>query len=190
MIKNNYESKSKNKPVDDKFLEKKKSLLLENRNNASIQAFNNIQIKDMILLKGISNIFYLEKMNDKKIFLAYFNDFNGEQVYIKFEMKHIDKIIFVDNSVKINCFNPPIQDLHTLDVNDIVCIWSNNEKIKIKILEIILDEQNILNSTCIGIVMNKLKNNQRYNLLNNIFFRFENIYEIFHSNIQIMIKEK
>ena len=188
MIKNNYESKSKNKPVDDKFLEKKKSLLLENKNNASIRAFNNIQRKDIILLKDVSNIFFLEKIYDKNLFLAYFNDFNGTRVYIKLEKENIDKIIFVDNSIKINCFNPNKKDLQSLDVNDIVCIWSNNEKIIIKILETILDNKNILNSMCIGIVMNQLKNNQRYNLLNNVFFRFENIYEIFHSNIQITLK--
>ena len=75
-----------------------------------------------------------------------------------------------------------------MNVNDVVCIWSNNEKINIKILEIILDKQNFLKSICIGIVMNQLKNNQKYNLLNNIFFRFENIFEIFHANIQITLK--
>ena len=42
MIKNNYESQLKNIQIDDKFLEKKQSLLLENKNNASIRAFNNI----------------------------------------------------------------------------------------------------------------------------------------------------
>ena len=103
-------------------------------------------------------------------------------------LENIDKIIFIDNSIKINYFNPIIQDLNLLNVNDVVCIWSNNEKINIKILEIILDKQNILKSICIGIVMNQLKNNQKYNLLNNIFFRFENIYEIFHANIQIILK--
>ena len=40
MIKNNYESKSKKINVDDKFLEKKKSLLLENKNNASLDDFS------------------------------------------------------------------------------------------------------------------------------------------------------
>ena len=188
MIKNNYESHLKNIEVDDKFLEKKNALLLENKNNASIRAFNNIQRKDIILLKDVSNIFFLEKIYDKKLFLAYFNDFNGERVYIKLEKENIDKIIFVDNSLKINYFNHLLQDLHILNVKDVVCIWSNNEKINIKILEIILDKQNILKSICIGIVMNQLKNNQKYNLLNNIFFRFENIYEIFHANIEITLK--
>lgn len=188
MITNNYESQLKNKQVDDKFLEKKKSLLLENKNNASIRAFNNIQRKDIILLKDVSNIFFLEKIYDKNLFLAYFNDFNGTRVYFKFEKENIDKIIFVDNSAEINYFNPIIQDLSSLNINDVVCIWSNNEKINIKILEIILDKQNILKSICIGIVMNQLKNNQKYNLLNNIFFRFENIFEIFHANIQITLK--
>ena len=188
MIKNNYESQLKNIQIDDKFLEKKKSLLLENKNNASIRAFNNIQRKDIILLKDVSNIFFLEKIYDKKLFLAYFNDFNGERIYIKLEKENIDKIIFVDKSIKINYFNHLMQDLHILNVNDVICIWSNNEKINIKILEIILDNQNILNSICIGIVMNQLKNNQKYNLLNNIFFRFENIFEIFHANIQITVK--
>ena len=188
MIKNNYESQLKNIQIDDKFLEKKKSLLLENKNNASIRAFNNIQRKDIILLKDVSNIFFLEKIYDKKLFLAFFNDFNGERVYIKLEKENIDKIIFVDNSLKINYFNHLLRDLNLLNVNDVVCIWSNNEKINIKILEIILDKQNILNSICIGIVMNQLKNNQKYNLLNNIFFRFENIFEIFHANIQIILK--
>ena len=125
---------------------------------------------------------------DKNLFLAYFNDFNGERVYIKLEKENIDKIIFIDNSVKINYFNHLRQDLNLLNVNDVVGIWSNNEKINIKILEIILDKQNFLKSICIGIVMNQLKNNQKYNLLNNIFFRFENIYEIFHANIQIILK--
>ena len=188
MIKNNYESHLKNIEVDDKFLEKKNALLLENKNNASIRAFNNIQRKDIILLKDVSNIFFLEKIYDKKLFLAYFNDFNGERIYIKFEKEKIDKIIFVDNSLKINYFNHLMQDFNILNVNDVICIWSNNEKINIKILEIILDNQNILNSICIGIVMNQLKNNQKYNLLNNIFFRFENIFEIFHANIQITLK--
>ena len=188
MIKNNYESQLKNIQIDDKFLEKKQSLLLENKNNASIRAFNNIQRKDIILLKDLSNIFFLEKIYDKKLFLAYFNDFNGEKVYIKLEKENIDKIIFIDNSVKINYFNHLRQDLNLLNVNDVVGIWSNNEKINIKILEIILDKQNFLKSICIGIVMNQLKNNQKYNLLNNIFFRFENIYEIFHANIQIILK--
>ena len=188
MIKNNYESQLKNIQIDDKFLEKKKSLLLENKNNASIRAFNNIQRKDIILLKDVSNIFFLEKIYDKKLFLAFFNDFNGERIYIKLEKENIDKIIFVDNSLKINFFNHLLQDLNLLNINDVVCIWSNNEKINIKILEIILDNQNILNSICIGIVMNQLKNNQKYNLLNNIFFRFENIFEIFHANIQITLK--
>ena len=36
MITNNYESKSKKINVDDKFLEKKKSLLLENKNNKNV----------------------------------------------------------------------------------------------------------------------------------------------------------
>ena len=188
MITNNDLYQTKKINVNEPFLEKKKSLLLENKNNASIRAFNNIQRKDIILLKDLSNVFYLEKMYDKNLFLAYFNDFNGERIYLKFEKENIDKIIFVDNSIKINCFNPNKQDLQSLDVNDIVCIWSNNEKIIIKILETILDKQNILNSMCIGIVMNQLKNNQRYNLLNHVFFRFENIYEIFHSNIQITLK--
>ena len=188
MIKNNYESQLKNIQIDDKFLEKKKSLFLENKNNASIRAFNNIQRKDIILLKDVSNIFFLEKIYDKKLFLAFFNDFNGERIYIKLEKENIDKIIFVDNSLKINYFNHLLQDLNLLNINDVVCIWSNNEKINIKILEIILDNQNILNSICIGIVMNQLKNNQKYNLLNNIFFRFENIFEIFHANIQITLK--
>ena len=58
MIKNNYESHLKNIEVDDKFLEKKNALLLENKNNASIRAFNNIQRKDIILLKDVSNIFF------------------------------------------------------------------------------------------------------------------------------------
>ena len=188
MIKNNYECQLKNLQIDDKFLEKKKSLLLENKNNASIRAFNNIQRKDIILLKDVSNIFFLEKIYDKKLFLAYFNDFNGERVYIKLEKENIDKIIFVDNSLKINYFNHLLQDLNLLNVNDVVCIWSNNEKINIKILEIMLEKQNFLKSICIGIVMNQLKNNQKYNLLNNIFFRFENIFEIFHANIQITLK--
>jgi hypothetical protein len=188
MIKNNYESQLKNIQIDDKFLEKKKSLLLENKNNASIRAFNNIQRKDIILLKDVSNIFFLEKIYDKKLFLAFFNDFNGERVYIKLEKENIDKIIFVDNSLKINYFNHLLQDLNLLNVNDVVCIWSNNEKINIKILEIMLEKQNFLKSICIGIVMNQLKNNQKYNLLNNIFFRFENIFEIFHANIQITLK--
>jgi hypothetical protein len=188
MIKNNYESQLKNIQIDDKFLEKKKSLLLENKNNASIRAFNNIQRKDIILLKDVSNIFFLEKIYDKKLFLAFFNDFNGERVYIKLEKENIDKIIFVDNSLKINYFNHLLQDLNLLNVNDVVCIWSNNEKINIKILEIMLEKQNFLKSICIGIVMNQLKNNQKYNLLNNIFFRFENIFEIFHVNIQITLK--
>ena len=188
MITNNDMYQTKKIIIDDTFLEKKKSLLLENKNNASIRAFNNIQIKDIILLKDVSNVFYLEKIYDKNLFLAYFNDFNGTRVYIKFEKENIDKIIFIDNSIKINYFNPIIQDLNLLNVNDVVCIWSNNEKINIKILEIILDKQNILKSICIGIVMNQLKNNQKYNLLNNIFFRFENIFEIFHANIQITLK--
>ena len=67
MIKNNYESQLKNIQIDDKFLEKKQSLLLENKNNASIRAFNNIQRKDIILLKDVSNIFFLEKIYDKKL---------------------------------------------------------------------------------------------------------------------------
>ena len=188
MIKNNYESQLKNIQIDDKFLEKKKSLFLENKNNASIRAFNNIQRKDIILLKDVSNIFFLEKIYDKKLFLAFFNDFNGERIYIKLEKENIDKIIFVDNSLKINYFNHLLQDLNLLNINDVVCIWSNNEKINIKILEVILDKQNFLKSICIGIVMNQLKNNQKYNLLNNIFFRFENIFEIFHANIQITLK--
>ena len=70
MIKNNYESQLKNIQIDDKFLEKKQSLLLENKNNASIRAFNNIQRKEIILLKGVSNIFFLENIYDKKLFLA------------------------------------------------------------------------------------------------------------------------
>jgi len=190
MITNNDMYQTKKIIIDDTFLEKKKSLLLENKNNASIRAFNNIQNKDIILLKDVSNIFFLEKIYDKNLFLAYFNDLNGEMVYFKFEKENIDKIIFVDNSIKINCFNPNIHDLQKLDVNDIVCIWSNNEKIKIKILEIIFNEKNILNSICIGIVMNQLKNNQRYNLLNNVFFKFKNIYKIFNTKIKIIKKKK
>jgi hypothetical protein len=188
MITNNDIYQTKKINVDDTFLEKKKSILLENKNNASIRAFNNIQRKDIILLKDVSNIFFLEKIYDKNLFLAYFNDFNGTRVYIKLEKENIDKIIFIDNSLKINYFNHLIQDLNLLNVNDVVCIWSNNEKVNIKILEIMLDKQNFLKSICIGIVMNQLKNNQKYNLLNNIFFRFENIFEIFHVNIQITLK--
>jgi len=188
MITNNDIYQTKKINVDDTFLEKKKSILLENKNNASIRAFNNIQRKDIILLKDVSNIFFLEKIYDKKLFLAFFNDFNGERIYIKLEKENIDKIIFIDNSLKINYFNHLIQDLNLLNVNDVVCIWSNNEKVNIKILEIMLDKQNFLKSICIGIVMNQLKNNQKYNLLNNIFFRFENIFEIFHVNIQITLK--
>jgi hypothetical protein len=188
MITNNDIYQTKKINVDDTFLEKKKSILLENKNNASIRAFNNIQRKDIILLKDVSNIFFLEKIYDKNLFLAYFNDFNGERIYIKLEKENIDKIIFIDNSLKINYFNHLIQDLNLLNVNDVVCIWSNNEKVNIKILEIMLDKQNFLKSICIGIVMNQLKNNQKYNLLNNIFFRFENIFEIFHVNIQITLK--
>lgn len=180
---NNYEPLQKNIKLDHIIKQDKISYYLNNINDASERDFKNIQQNDIILLKDTSNIFFLDKIYEKKLFSAYFYDLDNQKIYIKFEMEQIEKIIFVDNFKKFNYINQKKEGLFNLNVNDVVCIWSNNEKIIVRLLEINIDKKNILNSTCIGIVMNYLKNNQKYSLLNNVIFKFENIDEIFYANI-------
>jgi len=175
MITYNYE-----RPI---LLEKKMSLYLKNKNNAYERAFKNIQQNDIILLKDTSNIFFLYKIYEKKLFSAYFYDLDNQKIYIKFEIEQIEKIIFVDNFEKFDFINQKKKNLYKLDVDNVVCIWSNNEKIIVRVLEINIDKKNILNSTCIGVVMNHLKNNHKYSLLNNVIFKFNNIEKVFYANI-------
>ena len=183
MITTNYEPSQKNRKLDPILLEDRMSRYLKNINNASERAFMNIQQNDIILLKDTSNIFFLDKIYENILFSAYFYDFDNRKIYIRFEIEQIEKIIFVDNFEKFDYINQKKEDLYKLDVNNVVYIWSNNEKIIVKVLEINIDKKNILNSTCIGVVMNNLKNNKRYNLLNNVIFKFNNINEVFYANI-------
>jgi hypothetical protein len=179
MITHNYEPPQKSIKLDPSISEDRLNRYLKNINNASERAFKNIQQNDIILLKNTSNIFFLDNIYEKKLFSAYFYDLDNKKIYIKFEIEQIEKIIFVDNFEKFDYINQKKEDLYKLDVDNIVCIWSNNEKIIVRVLEINVDKINILNSTCIGIVINLLKNNQKYNLLNNVIFKFNNIDEIF-----------
>lgn len=183
MITYNYERPQKNIKLDSILLEEKMSLYLKNRNNAYERSFKNIQQNDIILLKNTSNIFFLDKIYEKKLFSGYFYDFDNQKIYIKFEIEQIEKIIFVDNFETFDYINQKKEELFKLDVNNIVYIWSNYEKIIVKVLEINIDKKNILNSTCIGVVMNHLKNNHKYSLLNNVIFKFNNIEKVFYANI-------
>ena len=187
MITTNYEPSQKTRKLDPILLEDRMSRYLKNINSASERAFKNIQQNDIILLKNTSNIFFLNKIYEKKLFYAYFYDLDNQKINIKFEIEQIEKIIFVDHFKIFDYTNQKKDDLIKLKTDSIVYIWSNDEKIIVKVLEININKENILNSACIGIVMNNLKNNQKYSLLNNVIFKFKNIDKAFHTDLFVRI---
>lgn len=172
---NNYTQPNENKYACNNIIHNIKDRIQKNKINAVQLELKNIQKNDIILLNNMSNIFYFESkvMN---LYTIYFIDFDFKKVYIKIETNQIEKIIFRNNYdifSEISEYN-----LKNLKINDIAIIYSENKKIVLKIKEIFLNHENIHKSKCIGIITNRLDINSRYNLLNNILFKFENIFTI------------
>lgn len=166
----------------------------ENKNNKNKniqQLLDNIQHHDIIILHGFDNIvYYKEKIviNNEKLhtfFVGKLIDFAGQVMNIRFTYKDISKIFyreqslvnFYEKSIELNGYYPKIYDeyLPLLRNNDVVEIYNQKEKIRVRIMDLDIYDQNIMRSKCFGTIINQLNQKSRYNIFSEIVFYFSEI---------------
>lgn len=165
-----------------------------NENKNIHEILDNIQDHDIIILHGFDNIvYYKEKIviNNQKsstFFVGKLIDFAGYVMNIRFTYKDISKIIyreisllnFYEKSIEFNGYYPKDYEnyLPSLQNNDVVEIFNQKEIIKVRIMDIEINDRDIMYSKCYGTIINQLDHNTRYNIFCEIVFYFNEIINI------------
>ena len=163
-----------------------------NNDNVTTPMVFNPKKGDMVILDNFDNIIRIKDIMNhdkditKSLITGYIVDLDGSTFSIKFEYKDIIQIIYVDTfiniyqpNIVINKKLPLIDNLINLKINSIIYILNlDNKIIKVKILQIIVNKKDVLLNKCIGSILNILDSGQRYNIYDNIYFKFNNIYSI------------
>jgi len=165
------------------------------------EILDNIQNHDIIILHGFDNVvYYKEKIviNNQKshtFFIGKLIDFAGYVMNIRFTYKDISKIIyreigllnFYEKSIEFNGYYPKDYEnyLPSLQNNDVVEIFNQKEIIKVRIMDIEINDKDFMYSKCYGTIINQLDHNTRYNIFCEIVFYFNEIINI----IQIASKK-
>ena len=160
--------------------------------DAHAKTLSFIDINDIVVLNDLDyviRIIDIDKSNNNNyIFIGNYL-YNDKIHKIRFVINNIQEIYFNDNflnphstplSYNVNSL-PSKDDLLKVKYNNTVEICSNNEYFLVRIQDISFNNNNYLESECIGLIMSHLKNKHKYNFLNFVYFKIKNIISIINN---------